>query len=114
MPGGIPRYIRIYDNGGETFDRYTCLFTGRAGTYRTPDGERWGQYRGMSADPCHPQGFGQWGEIKGGHNDTDRWGYPPTLGRSCHLGKRIPFAELPEPCQRLVVSDYMDLWSIHP
>ena len=32
--------------------------------------------------------------------------------RKCHLGTRIPFTDLPEDCQRLVVSDYMDLWNL--
>lgn len=29
MPNGIPRYLRIYDNDGLTFDKYTIVFTGR-------------------------------------------------------------------------------------
>lgn len=29
MPDGVPRYIRCYDNGGVTADRYTVCFTGR-------------------------------------------------------------------------------------
>ncbi len=28
VPNGIPRYVRCYDNGGESFDRYTVVFTG--------------------------------------------------------------------------------------
>lgn len=53
----------------------------------------------MSSMPFHPQGFGQHGEIE-----------DPRGGK--HLGKRIKFAELPEDCQKLVVSDYKDIWSI--
>lgn len=44
--------VRLFDNGGETFDRYTAIFT--------HDGEEW--YLGMSEHPFHPQGFGQHGE----------------------------------------------------
>lgn len=45
--------VRLFDNGGETFDRYTAV-------YETDDGETW--YRGMSENPFHPQGFGQCGD----------------------------------------------------
>jgi hypothetical protein len=27
MPKGIPRWIRVHDNGGESFDRYICVYT---------------------------------------------------------------------------------------
>jgi hypothetical protein len=29
MPNGVPKYVRVYDNGGKSFDRYTVVFTGR-------------------------------------------------------------------------------------
>ncbi len=46
--------VRLFDNNGETFDRYTAI-------YRDDEtGETW--YRGMSENPFHPQGFGQCGE----------------------------------------------------
>ena len=72
----------IYDNGGETFDRFTVYYTER---------ERNGFYtgRGMSQHPCHPQGFGQC--VSG------------QLGK--HNGKRIKFEELPTDCRKLVKSD---------
>lgn len=38
--------IKIYDNGGETFDRYTVV----AGN----------NVFGLSEDPLSPQGFNQW------------------------------------------------------
>ena len=98
LPGGVPRYIRCYDNGGETWDRYTVVFTGR---YRQKtNGEFW--YVGMSSNPFHPQGFGQ----HGGSPTQIDW---PTYG---HLGKKIKFENLPENCQKLVKSDYLDLWDI--
>jgi len=34
------------------------------------------------------------------------------MGRKCHLGKRIPFTDLPEPCKQLVAQDYRDIWGI--
>lgn len=64
-----------YDNGGRTADRYTVFpYRRLAGTYGQ------GACLGLSDDCTSPQGFSQWGE-----------GVP---GR--HLGKRIPFASLPE------------------
>ena len=72
----------IYDNGGETFDRFTVYYSER-------DHGRFYRGRGMSAHPCHPQGFGQC--ISG------------MLGK--HNGRRIQFEELPVDCQRLVESD---------
>ena len=71
----------IYDNGGKTFDRFTVYYTAKQGNY-------W-QGRGMSENPCHPQGFGQW--------------CSGMLGR--HNGKRIEFDALPAGCKALVLSD---------
>src|SRR5690606_4623650 len=93
MPGGVPKWVRIYDNG-ETADRFTCLFTGRRGTVRY-DRAPWGRCRAMSADPYHPQGVALWSEIRGGHNDANKWGFAPAIGRKCHLGTRIRFEDLP-------------------
>jgi hypothetical protein len=87
-----PRWIRCYDNGGKTFDRYTVVFT---------RGKR--VYLGMSAHPSHPQGFGQHGEWSKGESSID-W---PTYG---HLGKKIAFEQLPEECQKCVRETYQALW----
>lgn len=99
MPGGIPRYVRCYDSGGEMADRYTVVFTGR---YRHNTGGAY-LYLGMSAHPFHPLGFGCHGESENGPIDR------PT---SRHLGKRIPFSALPKDCQTLVLSDYCEIWEI--
>jgi hypothetical protein len=56
----------------------------------------------MSGAPFHPQGFGQHGESE---TIIDR----PTYG---HLGKKITFADLPEDCQKLVISDYRYYWQL--
>ena len=89
----IPRYIRCYDNGGATFDRYSVVFTKKrnAGQF---------MYLGMSSMPFDPQGFGQHGA------SDDRIDYP----QYSHLGKPIKFVDLPEDCQSLVMSDYKVLW----
>ena len=98
MPNYIPRYIRVYDNGGETFDRYTVVFTGR---YRKSIHSDF-IYLGMSKNPCNPQGFGQ-------------HGFSPFLidrPKYSHLGKKISFNDLPDECKNVVCSTYCDLWNI--
>jgi hypothetical protein len=99
MPNGVPKYVRCYDNGGKTFDRYTVVFTGRY-THKT---RQCFWYVGMSENPFHPQGFGQHGEQK--YLPIDR----PTYG---HIGKKIKFEQLPTDCKKLVIQDYKDLWDI--
>ena len=76
--------LRVYDNGGESFDRYTVLRLD------------WAESRsyhlggcvmaiGMSENPTHPQGFGQHTSARDGS----------------HLGKRIAFRDLPTSCQKV-------------
>ena len=76
--------IRIYDNGGKTADRYTVVYMDEP--ERTP-----GTFAcvGMSANPFHPQGFGQHSQAMPGR----------------HLGRRITLADLPADCRRLVAQD---------
>ena len=107
MPKGIPRWIRCYDNGGESADRYTVCFTGKAGSN---DNEY--SYRAMSEYPTHPQGVGMWGSHSLKHCDVNAWGFAPAMGRKCHLGRRIPFSKLPPDCRKLVIRDYKQIWRI--
>jgi hypothetical protein len=109
LPGGIPRYIRCYDNKGETFDRYTVVYTGNYNNIGKPTRTQRRAshfYVGMSENPFHPMGFGQ-------HGESDTMIDRPTYS---HLGKKIQFTDLPEDCQRLVLSDYVYLWDLkdHP
>jgi hypothetical protein len=78
--------VRVYDNGGETADRYTVVYMGM------PEGQ--GSYgaRGMDAHPFHPQGIGMWVSAMPGR----------------HLGKRIRLEDLPADCQRVVHLDLAD------
>lgn len=114
MPAGVPRYVRCYDNGGKSADRYTVCFTGRAATERSTGYAPEYPYRSMSADPFAPQGFGQWGSTK--HRAADAcpgsWG-GVAIGRKCHLGRRIRFEDLPEDCRKLVLSDYREVWQLN-
>lgn len=94
LPNGIPKNVRIYDNG--KFDRYTVVYTGN---YKDHHGC---EYLGMSDNPTHPQGFGQ----HGWSNDViDR-------PKSSYLGRKIEFEDLPEKCQELVLNDYKEIWNL--
>jgi hypothetical protein len=92
MPNGTPRYLRIWDNKGETIDRYTVAFTGRG------NGGRWGI--AMNEAPRHPQGFCQHWEANA-----------PLTSK---MGKRIKFADLPLECQDVVLIEYLETWGIRP
>ncbi len=106
MPGGVPRWVRCYDNGGESLDRYTVVysgnFAGRGGRC---------MYVSMNAAPSWPQGICQHGE----HDrvvDAPRGGFAPAVGRKCHLGVRVRFQDLPADCQEVVLRDYRGLWGL--
>ncbi len=98
MPNGTPKYVRCYDNGGKSFDRYTVVFTGNY-THKT---SYYHWYLGMSAKPFHPQGFGQHGESP---KQIDKPAYS-------HLGKKIKFEDLPEDCKTCVKQTYIFLWDL--
>lgn len=93
---GAPRYIKCFDNGDKSFDRYTVIYTGH---YK---GRSLGitECVGMSERPFHPQGFGQHFELQ---NTTS---YK-------HLGKRIKFTQLPPDCQKLAWQDYKENWDLY-
>jgi hypothetical protein len=98
LPNGVPKMVRVYDNRGKTFDRFTVVYTGVYG-HKT-GGQTW--VLGMSESPYNPQGFGQ-------HNE-----YPNRIDRPTysHLGKKIKFQDLPADCRHLVLTDYVDLWNL--
>lgn len=114
MPRGVPRYVRCYETEEihKCGERYTVCFTGHGSR------DHGFGFRGMSADPFHPQGIGMWGE--GGNQPVDtmgekknHWYWPPAIGRKCHVGKRIKFTDLPADCQRLVIQDYKEIWKLN-
>jgi hypothetical protein len=96
MPQGIPKWIRCYDAGGNFADRYTVIYT-HAQSFGLK-GYTVGV--GMSANPYHPQDIGM-------HFECQKHKYNGRSG-----GKRIKFADLPEDCKRLVVSDYREYWGL--
>lgn len=80
------RYVcRIFDNGGETLDRYTIAFRG----YRDFSGRITYPYIAASERPFAPQGFGQ-------HGESDEY------LRGKHLGKRIAFKDCPPDVQAFI------------
>jgi len=118
LPGGVPRYLRVYDNEGQSADRYTVIFTGRAAVLRASGIAPQHPYLAMSGSPFHPQGFGQHGHTEFQPADTlsatRRGGYswPPAIGRKCHLGRRIPFSALPDDCRTFALRDYTEIWGL--
>ena len=118
LPGGQPRYVRVYDNGGTTADRFTVVFTGRAPVMRCAGMASQHPYLAMSANPFHPQGFGQHGHTNDqpadtiGHDRNRFYIRPPAIGRKNHLGRRAAFRDLPVDCQRLTLRDYREIWAL--
>jgi hypothetical protein len=78
--------VRVYDNGGETFDRYTIVVENPETQERS--------WLGASENPFHPSGFGQ--------HLGDR------VQEGAHLGNKIKFAELPEQVQKFVREEAKD------
>jgi len=113
MPNGIPRWVRIYDNGGEMADRFLCVYTG---LYNNLSGQTHPNIyysRSMSYNPFHPQGVAMFDVTE---QIVDKYGNNwagPSIGRKHpRLGRRIRFEDLPTPCKDLVVSDYVAIWEL--
>ena len=86
---GCRMKIAVYDNGGETVDRYT--FVPLSAKHYPPYWTRHGyMYTALACDetPTHPMGFSQFTECQRGR----------------HLGKRIPLASLPPALRAHVVA----------
>lgn len=78
--------IRIFDNGGQTIDRWTIVFLDRKnGIYH--------ESYSFSHTPSSPTGFGQWGESL-----LDEWD-------NKHLGKEKKWDEVPEKLKEFLVDN---------
>lgn len=113
LPNGYPRYVRVYDNGGATADRYTVVFTGRYNN-RVSRADRAYYHLGMSDDPMHPQGFCSLSSdtrIIDLDEEFHRWA--PEYGQSNHLGKRIHWHELPAACIKAALHVYKEIWNLY-
>lgn len=89
-----PENLRCYDNGGKTFDRFTILpprWAPDPWKRRTQYGTQW-EAISASANPFHPQGFGQ----------------HCTAAAGRHLGARVPFADLPADVQRFAIQTFIE------
>jgi len=85
---GKRKVCRIFDNGGTSIDRYTIAFKAcKVNNIFTIY-----PYLASSANPFHPQGFGQHGESREFLNGK-------------HLGKRVAFDSLPVDVQKFVLNN---------
>ncbi len=108
LPFDVPRWLRIYDNDGETVDRYTVVFSGlKDGKEHAAKGRGEHPYVTMSAHPFHPQGV--YSRQSSMYKPTDD---PFTPGWRTRHGKRICFADLPLDCQYAVLQDYCYYWHL--
>jgi hypothetical protein len=85
-PSGV---LAIYDNGDETFDRYTVFYKP---SEPVDYAYGWIGYRGMSEDPCAPQGFGIYSEMKAHevaayrrrvYHESAKWSDLPEAVKAC-------------------------------
>lgn len=93
--GGIPKHVRVYDNGGETTDRYTIVFT-----------------------YAHRIGFKGRVPFMGSGVDPRGMSYFADMARDIFAlekgNKRIRFTDLPDAVQREVLHLYRELWNVKP
>ena len=80
---GVKYSCRVYDNGGETLDRYTICLARR----KTTRGGSVYPFLACNSEPFH--GIGQHGES-------------PNKIDGKHLGKRVEYATLPEEVKRFI------------
>jgi hypothetical protein len=107
LPNGTPRYVRVYDNGGTSADRYAVIFSGKY-THKTAK-QHW--LLGMSENPFWPQGVCLHSQYPY-QCDALNGKWPPAVGKRCHLGTRISFSDLPSDCQKVTMKDYCYLWDL--
>lgn len=82
--------LRIFDNNGKSFDRYTICPPRWANEYRNELDRRLFEVIGSSDSPFHPQGFGQHTMAMVGS----------------HLGKRIKWENLPVDVQKFATQNF--------
>lgn len=88
--------VRCYDNGGKTVDRYTVVLR-RPIMSPVPRYGRFWPYIAANDYPFHPQGFGQYGELKMA---------PPLEWPD--IGKRVRFSQLPADVQKMVKQSFFE------
>ncbi len=89
-----PRFLRIYDNGGKSVDRYTAIDSRPC---KAPNGSHYYLYVAFNGCPTHPTyGFWQHGELS----------TLPPLRKAFDIDKRVSFARLPDICQTLLLQEF--------
>lgn len=86
---GETKILAIYDNGGDTLDRYTVVYDNEWHIKTGYEEDKLYECLSMSDNPTHPQGIGQHSSCQDGD----------------HLGKKIKFEDLPLKCQEVVNRD---------
>lgn len=86
-----PKYLRIYDNGGATLDKYTAVFTRKVNEEYI--------YLGMSSNAVGFCLHGFSTEV------IDRPKYS-------HLGKRVQFSDLSTNCKRAILESYESIYCL--
>jgi len=89
-PDHTPARLAIYDNGGQTVDRYTVIFTHK-------------KVHGYWFGVCSSEGMyvSQWLQ------DPYRIDQPSYK----HLGKKITFAQMPDcKLKNVILAEYKDIW----
>jgi hypothetical protein len=114
-PRNEPRWVRIYDNGGQTADRYTVVFTGQY----DKGGRGYGStYLLSSENPYGPNGIGlvdTWVRgYSGFKHDDGTWQHDIDRPRYSHLGKKIGWKALPPDVRKFALEVYADLWKLEP
>lgn len=80
--------MRIYDNGGKTWDRYTVFETNPQIDHTDSEGNDYYECLGLSDNCDTPSGFSQWSSGQQGS----------------HLGKRVQLLDLPTNVQNHILS----------
>lgn len=89
-PSGV---LAIYDNGGQTQDRYTVFYKGVEVDHRN---RPWIGFRGMSESPTSPHGFGIYEEMEA---------YQVAQFRSSSYRQSAKWSDLPEEVKACVRRD---------
>lgn len=89
-----PKFIALYDNGGLTADRFTCVFTDNLAGYHIS----------FSGNPFHPHGIctQEYSSIKSMGKRIDKPSHK-------HLGVNITFNQLNDDCKRVVMLYYREI-----
>lgn len=93
-PAGV---LAIYDNGGQTFDRYTVFYKPTEPQHYT---RGYIGFRGMSEYPSSPQGFGIYDEMAP---------FEARQYREASYRHSARWTDLPEAVQATVIRDCADL-----